>query len=290
MARPHRSRPRWWWLRREKRRPEMENEIPRRAAAHFAAPTLPKIPTRWSVTRRRGIRVRLAWGARLLGPGLLRLGARPGVGPGLARRVIIAHIDATATIRRSATGSSPTSSSAPASPSASAGCGCAPSSGCSRPRCARVAIPNAPDRRARRPPTARLHRRGAEPEVGHRHHRAPHRRRGQGVLLRGQDLFSNRIVGYAVSERMTADLARERARSPAPPHRCRHRPRRPGRPVPPELPAVLPEGREHYEDHGRGRLGRGQRRHGGYGRCCSATSWTPRPWRAPRTTTRSRTG
>ena len=37
-------------LRREKRRLDMENEILRRAAAYFASSTLPKWPTRWSVT------------------------------------------------------------------------------------------------------------------------------------------------------------------------------------------------------------------------------------------------
>ena len=37
-------------LRREKRRLEMENEILRRAAAYFAASSLPKLATRWSVT------------------------------------------------------------------------------------------------------------------------------------------------------------------------------------------------------------------------------------------------
>ncbi len=60
--------------------------------------------------------------------------------------------------------------------------------------------------RARRPRPARLHPRRAGHRLGHRHHRAPDRRRHL-YCCAIKDLFSNRIVGYALDERMTAQLA-----------------------------------------------------------------------------------
>ncbi len=59
---------------------------------------------------------------------------------------------------------------------------------------------------ARRPRAAELHRSRAGSGVADGHHRAQNRG-GQALRLRHQRRLSNRIVGYATSDRMTANLA-----------------------------------------------------------------------------------
>ena len=80
-----------------------------------------------------------------------------------------------------------------------------------------------------------------------------------------KDVFSNRIVGYALGDRMTAQLAVAcvalRGRSP-PTRRHRGRSLRPGQPVPlPSLPSHTESQRAHRVD-GTGRLRRRQRSDG----------------------------
>ena len=74
---------------------------------------------------------------------------------------------------------------------------------------------NGQEARARRSTTTwstELHRRSAQHDVAHRHHRAPHRRR-QAVSVRGEDACSGRIVGYSIADRMKARLAVDAAAS-----------------------------------------------------------------------------
>lgn len=79
-----------------------------------------------------------------------------------------------------------------------------------------------------------------------------------------KDLFSNRIVGYAIADRMTADLAVAALRAAiAPPARRRsHRARRPRVAVPRQVLPRRARGRRPAGLDGSGRLSRGQRRDG----------------------------
>ncbi len=60
--------------------------------------------------------------------------------------------------------------------------------------------------RPRRPRQAEVHRPGAQPALAHRHLRAP-TAEGKLYLCAVKDACSNRIVGYSLDARMTADLA-----------------------------------------------------------------------------------
>jgi putative transposase len=63
-----------------------------------------------------------------------------------------------------------------------------------------------PGRRRMTISSSRFHRESPERGVGHRHHRALS---GEGKLYACliQDLFSKRIVGYAIGDRMTRELS-----------------------------------------------------------------------------------